>query len=175
MKPFAPQVRVTTVELTGDLRAEAARKRLHECKTREQACEVIREIVSNLLGCEEMALFEVDAREKRLTLMWSFGIEPAKRHLRTLSDEASSDVLTGKVWVAPACGYVGTALDEHQASAFVPIKFGGKTTAVLAMLRLLPQKAKIEEFDRTLLAVISSEAGEPLFTGHGSGKSERKP
>ena len=175
MKPFTPQASLTALVEAGDLRAEAARKRLHECRTREHACEVIREIVSNLLGCEEMALFEVDQRQKRLVPMWSFGIASGKVHVpQKLSEEALSDVLTGEVCVAQVCSHVGTNSGQNHASAFVAIKLGNKTVAVLAVLRLLPQKTNIDEFDRALLAVISSEAGKPLFDGHGQGNSERK-
>jgi len=177
MGHFAPREHgsLAAIEEHGDPRAEAARKRLRECKGQRNACEVVREIVSNLLGCEEMALFEVDRKQQKLALIWSFGVEPGKLHLpQRLSDSALSGVLGGAACIAQVCGHVGSAGDQDKASAFVPIEFGGKTAGVLAILRLLPQKTNIDQMDKALLAVISSEAGRPLFGSSGSGKSEGK-
>jgi chemotaxis protein CheD len=177
MGHFAPREHgsLAAIEEQGDPRAEAARKRLRECKDQANACEIVREIVSNLLGCEEMALFAVDRRQQTLALVWSFGVEPGKLHLpQRLSDSALSGVLGGEACIAQVCGHVGSAGDEDKASAFVPIQFGGQTAGVLALLRLLPQKTNIDQMDRALLAVISSEAGRPLFGGSGLGKGERK-
>ncbi len=174
---FAPrgQESVAATEEASEPRSEAARKRLRECKDRKDACEVVREIVSNLLGCEEMALFEVDRKQQRLALIWSFGLEPGKRQLpQRLSDAALSGVLAGEACIAQVCGHMGSECDEDKASAFVPIEFGGKTAGVLELLRLLPQKTKIDELDQALLAVISSEAGTSLFGGCGSVEGERK-
>jgi Arc/MetJ-type ribon-helix-helix transcriptional regulator len=78
---FAPrgQESVAAIEEASEPRSEAARERLRECKDRKNACEVVREIVSNLLGCEEMALFEVDRKQQRLELIWSFGLKRVRR------------------------------------------------------------------------------------------------
>jgi hypothetical protein len=177
MGNFAPREygSLTAIEESSDPRAEAARKRLRECKDQKNACEIVREIVSNLLGCEEMALFEVDRKQQKLALIWSFGVEPGKLHLpQRLSDSALSGVLAGDARIAQVCGHVGSAGDKDKASAFVPIQFGGQTAGVLALLRLLPQKTNLDGTDRALLGVISSEAGRPLFGRRGLGNSERK-
>jgi hypothetical protein len=181
MEPFAPREHgsLAAMEDPGDPRSEAARKRLRECKDRKSAYEVIREIVSNLLGCEEMVVFEVDRKHQELAPLWWFGVEPSKLHLpRGLNDSALSAVLEGEACIAQVCGHVGSAGDDDKASAFVPIEFGGRTAAVLVILRLLPQKANLDEMDRALLAVITSEAGKPLFGNRsqtrGSGRRERK-
>jgi hypothetical protein len=64
----------------------------------------------------------------------------------------------------------------EKASAYVPIQYRGQTAGVLALLRLLPQKGKIDELDRGLFEVLSREAGKPLFggTAGGPGRRERK-
>jgi hypothetical protein len=166
---------LTAIDEHGDPRAEAARKRLRECHDQANACEVVREIVSNLLGCEEMVLFAVDRHRQKLAPIWSFGVEPAKLHLpQRLSDSTLSGVLAGEACIAQVCGHVGSTGEEDKASAFVPIEFGGEIAGVLVILRLLPQKTNIDQTDKALLAVISSEAGRPLFGRNGLGRSERK-
>ena len=157
-----------------DVRPDAARKRLHECKDQSNACEAIREIVSNLLGCEEMALFQVDRKHGRLSLIWSFGIQPNALHLpQRLSDSALSSVIAGETHIDAGSAAPHIVIHSHTASAFVPIHFKGKTAGMLALLRLLPQKTKIDDLDRGLLAVISSEAGKPLFGARSKGPARR--
>ena len=157
-----------------DLRPDAARTRLRECKDPRHACEVIREIVSNLLGCEEMALFQVHGKHARLSLVWSFGIEPTALCLpECLNDSSFSGVLAGHAYIDE--GFRGAnGIGRHgKASAFVPIRFNGRTAGVLVLLRLLPQKTRIDALDRGLLAVLSREAGKPLFGGRAGGPDRR--
>jgi len=148
-----------------DPRPDAARKRLCECTDQRDACEAIREIVSNLLGCEEMALFQLDGKHKQFLLIWSFGIEPKTCHLEELlSQPALSVVIAGEAYIVDGFGETQKGRGQH-GRAFVPIQFKGETAAVLVLLRLLPQKVMIDELDRELFAVLSREAGKPLFSG----------
>ena len=160
-----------------DLRPDAARKRLQECESQGEACEVVREIVSNLLGCEEMAVFELDARDKRPSLVWSFGVETKSIHFRELCPDARfSRLLSGHTCVNERHVDGGDFQHKRAATACVPILLEGRTAGVLLLVRMLPQKANIDELDHGVLAVVSKEAGRPLF-GHRAcslGKSERK-
>ena len=158
-----------------DLRPDAACKRLRECANQREACEVVREIVSNLLGCEEMALFEVDRNQGHLSLIWSFGIEPKAFHLPSVfKDEALPRVMAGEVYLQHDGVDAGHFSHGRKISAVVPIKFRGKIAGALALLRLLPQKAAIDELDRGVFAVLSREAGEPLFGGATSSPANRE-
>ena len=55
----------TWTEPMNDLRLGAARKRLAESQGQEDAIDGVREIVANLLGCEEIGLFQPPVRERR--------------------------------------------------------------------------------------------------------------
>jgi len=167
----------SSTEDVRDARTGAARKRLRECEDQQDACEAIREIVSNLLGCEEMALFQLERDHWRFPLIWSFGIEQKAVQLsKLLRGSALADVIAGQAHISESSGQTGIAGKGEKARAFVPIQFDGRTAAVLVLLRLLPQKAKIDELDRELFAVISREAGKGLFGGlpGSTGRSERK-
>jgi len=165
---------------SGDLkdpRPDAAQKRLRECSDQKDACEAIREIVSNLLGCEEMALVQFDRASGGFSLIWSFGIEPKAFHLPAVFQGSGLPrVVAGEPYIEEAPGEPNLGGQGIKASAFVPIHFEGQTAGVLALLRLLPQKTKIDELDRGLLAVVSREAGKPLFGGAANAKArlERK-
>ena len=147
-----------------DLRPDAARKRLRECKSQPEACEAIREIVSNLLGCEEMAVYRFADKHPKISLVWSFGIEPkAYPTKELLRDGDLARVIAGEVYVDDDAIRADIAARPQKVSAAVPIQFRGKTAAALTLFRLLPQKTMIDQFDRELIRVVSAEAGQPLF------------
>jgi hypothetical protein len=141
-----------------DLRLEAARRRLAEASGQEDALEAVREIVGNLLGCEEMGLFQVDSGVR---MLWSFGIDPEQHSvLRNLGDEGLHRVMRGECHFESASGGNGSMC---RAQAFVPLRRASQTVAVLAILKLLPQKQGFDRPDMNLLALLSEEAGKALF------------
>jgi hypothetical protein len=145
----------------GDLRLAAARKRLAECSGQTDAIEALREIVSNLLGSEEMALFHGDCRTADFRTLWSFGIDPEKYNLpETLTEKGLQRMGRGECHVEADAG---KHHGSRNARAFVPIRVANDTVAVLAILQLLPQKDSFDRADMDLLTLLSSEAGKALF------------
>jgi hypothetical protein len=145
-----------------DARLEAAQRRLRESVGQAETLEAIREIVTGLLGCEEIGLFTVE--QGKSTLLWSFGIDPMRhRTLDTFEDFALGRVMQGEFHMVQA------ALEERANEAnpplrvFVPIRMDGRTVAVLVMLKLLPQKVAFDESDIQLVNLLSNETGRALF------------
>ncbi len=149
-----------------DPRLEAAQKRLRESVDQADAIEAIREIVTNLLGCEEIGLFTVsDGNEQENNgLLWSFGIDP-QRHktLKAFDQAALHRVLQGELHVAQVAHDGQGNHENRPLRAFVPICLHGRIVAVLVMLRLLPQKLGFDEADIKLVKLLSTEAGRCLF------------
>jgi GAF domain-containing protein len=144
------------------LRLEAARKRLAESRGEEDAIEGLREIVANFLGSEEVALFRLDRATAGFQVYWSFGIDPEGYDLRRALGEAGHRrLMGGECHVAFAAGEGSGATTSAQA--FIPIRFANQTLAILAILRLLPQKLAFESSDMELLQLLSDEAGRALF------------
>jgi hypothetical protein len=165
--------RAATTEVI-DLRPDAARKRLRECSTQSEACEAIREIASNLLGCEEMALFHLQPRNTRLSLIWCFGVAPAACHFPALfKDAALPRVMAGEHYIQNDTHH-GAAAHRAPVSALLPIKFNGGIAGALALLRLLPQKPMFDPLDQQVFDVLSSEAGKPLFGGTARRHNDRE-
>ena len=145
-----------------DLRLGAARKRLAESRNQEDAIDGVREIVANFLGSEELGLFRVDREAAAFHVFWSFGIDLEEYNLlQALGDAGLKRVMGGECHVELLAGQcVG---EMGRARAFVPIRFQNQTIAVLAILRLLPQKLDFDDSDMKLFKLLSDEAGKPLF------------
>lgn len=153
---------VSGVASGDDPRLAAAQKRLRESVGRDDALEALREIVTNLLGCEEIGLFTVEPGNSGL--LWSFGIDP-QRHgtLDSFQESAMHRVLQGECHIAQVA-HEGQAADENPPlRVFIPIRLKGRTVAVLVMVRLLPQKFGFDEADLNLAKLLSDETGRALF------------
>jgi hypothetical protein len=158
--------KTAAAEPMSDLRLRAARKRLAESSGQEDAIEGVREIVANFLGSEEMGLFRIDRRTSSFEVFWSFGIDLEKYDLlRALGDAGLQRVMRGECHVefggrdSEAAG----AMAKAQAQAFIPISVADQTVAILAILRLLPQKTAFDRSDMELFKLLSTEAAKPLF------------
>jgi hypothetical protein len=150
-----------------DPRLKAARKRLAESKDQEDAIEGVREIVANFLGSEEMGLFRVDRRTGTFQAFWSFGIDLEDYDLlRAMGEAGLERVMRGECHVE--LGARERSGPMAKAQAFVPISVAEQTIAILAILRLLPQKVAFDSSDMELFKLLSDEAAQPLFgpTGH---------
>jgi len=145
-----------------DPRLEAAQKRLRESVSQADALDAIREIVTNLLGCEEIGLFTVE--QGKSGLLWSLGIDPQQHGtLDTFDASALQCVLEGEYHIAQVAHEGQNHRAEPALRVFVPICLNGNTVAVLVMLKLLPQKLGFDEADIRLVKLLSRETGKALF------------
>lgn len=148
-----------------DPRLEAAQKRIRESVGQAETLEAIREVVTNLLGCEEIGLFSVEngKEPRKSSLLWSFGID-AEHHATLESFDAGSleRVLQGEFHVAHV-PVEGNKNGRPHLRVFVPIQRKGHTVAVLVMLTLLPQKAGFNDEDLKLVQLLSDETARALF------------
>ena len=145
-----------------DPRLEAARKRLTESGSPEDALEGLREIVANFLGSEEVGLFRVERRTATFQIYWSFGIDVENYDLlRALGEAGLQHVMRGECHVVrPDRDYSGAMI---KVQAYIPIRYANQTVAILAILRLLPQKVAFDKSDMELFELLSEEAAKPLF------------
>lgn len=144
-----------------DLRLAAAHKRLEESKDKADAIEGLREIVANLIGCEEIGLFKIEGRNK-FAVCWSFGADLENYDLwKALGDAGRERVMRGECQMEMKTPE--RAGGRTKAQAFVPLRRENQTVGVLAMLRLLPQKNGFDAQDLELFKLLSAEAARPLF------------
>jgi len=145
-----------------DSRLHAARKRLNESVGQEDAIEGLREIVANFIGSEEMGLFLVDRKTGIPRSFWSFGADLEGHDLaQTMGESALGQVMRGEFHVRGSETAHSGATGKIQV--FIPIRVANTTIAILAILRLLPQKSGFDPSDIELFNFLSNEAAHSLF------------
>lgn len=138
--------------------------RLHGTLDRKEVIAAIQEIVANLIGSEEAALFELEPGTQALTLLASFGVDADKwRSVPMGQGFIGRSARTGEVFVAGENGGAPPEGAEAGLTACVPLKIDGQVMGVVALFALLPQKSGIEELDRELFDLLASQAAFALY------------
>ena len=138
--------------------------RLHGTLDRTEVLSVIQEILINLVGSEEIALFEVPSEGHCLKLQSSFGIDPS-----AFQDMRLDRGIIG--WSAATGGSFLTGMEspaaplplERYLTATVPLKLADRTIGVIAVFRLLGQKAGICDLDREMFDLLATHAATALY------------
>lgn len=112
--------------------------RLHASPDREEVLAAIHEIVINLIGCEEFAVFEKEG--EKLSLLSSFGTVPAP-YLESGSNVSAFENVT----------------------AVVPLVLDGRETGAIVLFRLLDHKPGLEPVDHELFELLSTHAATALY------------
>ncbi len=143
--------------------------RLHGTLDRQEVLEAIQEIIINLIGCEEFAVFEVDVKSDdaaSLHRVSSFGLDEA--FIQRLTPEEG---LIGRAYrdeetiLAERFADVERGPEEKHLTACIPLKVDDQVIGVIALFRLLPQKADgLEALDHELFDLLASQAGVALYS-----------
>lgn len=120
----------------------------------------VREVVANLVGSEEFALFEVGPGN-RTQLLDASGVVSD-----TLGDPGTGIVgavaSTGKPFIRRAGG-AGVPGSDASITACLPLRVRGSVVGVLAIFRLLPHKAALEDGDLALFDLLSTHVASALL------------
>lgn len=138
--------------------------RLHGTTKKNEVLDAIHEIVINLIGCEEHAVFEVG--KEGCSLLSSFGLETFdKDRMATIPFDRGilgRVARTGERYVRRESDASNAAAYEEHLTVAVPLKLGENVVGVLAIFRLLPQKAELEASDYDLFELLSTHAATAL-------------
>ena len=129
----------------------AATSQLIGARSRSEALDTALEIVANLLGCEDAAIFEMDGGE--LVPIRAVG-EHAMRATR---------VRVGEGIVGESAARRTAQYSDGGVLAAVPLLVAGRARGVLALFRLLPQKTELGPTDRDLLETVAGLCGLVLW------------
>ncbi len=135
-----------------------ASRRLTEAIERPELLEAVREIVTDILGCEEMALFE-KTEQGELEMAFSAGIDPAP--FRRLSSGAIATVArTGRQLHVEDHDWTEGA--EERLTACIPLVARGEVIGALALFRLLGHQRGIDQLGRSVLDLLVHQVGNAL-------------
>lgn len=138
-------------------RLNAACARLIQAVEQGQVLEALGEIIGNLVGSEEVAIFRYRAAGHSFSKAWSVGVEADA--LRQFSLGAG---LIGRTAAQGASQFrdrhfEGMLLPHERAmTACVILKSGGEVVGVIVILGLLPQKNGLEWVDYELLKFLET-------------------
>lgn len=130
---------------------------LHGTLDRNQILAAIKEIIVNLIGSEDFAIFERVAGEDRLELIGWFDSPPERlRFIRVGEGIIGQVAATGQ-----------PVIDQHGRCgmvACIPLAVDNHVVGVIALFRLLPQKTNaLERLDHELIDLLASQAGVALY------------
>jgi hypothetical protein len=139
--------------------------RLHSTLSREDVLAAIHEIVVNLVGSEELCVFEVDSTRRVLRLVSSFGVDArAWQNLPLGVGIVGTAAATGEPWIATVHGEGATrGPNEAHLTAAIPLVVEGRITGLVAIFRLLGHKRSLEDVDHELFNLLGTQAGAALY------------
>lgn len=140
---------------------DVANARLDAATNRDEVVEAITEIIVNLIGSEEFAIFTLDEKAPGLRLLESQGIASWRYRNIPVDDGVIGRVAaTGEPYIISDGDYEP---DPPDLTACFPLKLGHAVTGAIAIFRLLPQKPGLEATDCELLDSLGIQAGAALY------------
>jgi hypothetical protein len=137
-----------------------ALSRLHGTLERAEVMAAIQEIVTNIVGSEEMAVYELSPGSRELELAWAFGVDGTRQPRVRLGEGVIGRVTAqGEPFVA----WERACAEEPALTACIPLKVGERVTGALAIYQLLGHKAVLGNLDRQIFDLLGAHAGAALY------------
>jgi hypothetical protein len=133
-----------------------ALERLHGGLSRAETLQALQEVVINVVGSEEFAVFE--RVDDRLSLIHHFGVDPVPlRELKLGDGVIGRTAERGKLFVAGRDGPVDA--NDGDISASIPLFVGDQVWGVVTIFRLLGHKPGLGDADQVVFELIRNHAG----------------
>jgi hypothetical protein len=136
-------------------RLNASSARLIQALELGDVYEAVAEIIANLIGSEEVAIFRYSSASKSFSPAWSWGVETGP-----LQEFASGAGMFGRAVHAGTSQFRDRQQDglllphEKNLTACVVLKSSAQVLGVIAIFALLPQKNRLEWADFELLKFL---------------------
>lgn len=139
---------------------------LHGTLERDRVIGIIEEIVANLIGSEEVGVFEWSEADGELCLVASKGIDEAfYARLRPEEGIIGEAVRRRRAYLVGRSQVEATpAPGEEALTACIPLAIGEHLVGAIAVFRLLPQKQGIEPVDCELFELLGSQAAVAFYS-----------
>jgi regulator of replication initiation timing len=134
---------------------------LHGTLDRGAVLESIKEILINLIGCEELAVFELSEDAADLELVTSFGIDEEQYRSISIRDHVLGKLVsTGGTYIGGMTASPGESLS---VTACLPLTLDGRVTGAIVLFSLLPHKPGLRELDFELFDLLGTHAATALY------------
>jgi hypothetical protein len=130
---------------------------------REDVLAAIDEVVVNMIGSEEFVIFDVGADGHSLKIARLRGMDASSPRLRLASTALRHSMHLGKTVVANVERASADGADGGLTAA-VPLKIDRQVIGIVAIFRLLEQKAGLDTTDRDLFEILSRQAAMALHS-----------
>ena len=132
---------------------------LHASVERETVLSTIQEIVVNLIGSEEVAIFEFHENAHEFRLASAFGVEQTKlKSFKAGSGPIGQRLLGGEVFVNDH-----VSGGEDKLTACVPLRIGDRVTGAILVFRLLEHKQGLQPVDHELFELLAIHSSTALY------------
>jgi hypothetical protein len=132
---------------------------LANAASRDEVLVTVEEIVINMIGSEEIAIFDVSADSAALHLARQHGLEDPDPRLDPAMDIVRWVVATGDTYARRDF----RADTGHGLTAVVPLKVESRVMGVVAIFHLLHQKKSLEPVDFEIFDIVSRQAAMALY------------
>ena len=152
-----------------EIRAHLARlcvvsARLHDSEDPEEGLRSVEDVLVNLIGAAETAIFGLSPDGRTLVLRASQGIDPRWWERVAVGEGAVGRAAMGEeTWTDEPGAMNGVG--PGQPTACLPLRMGGRVVGAIALFRLLPHRGRLSVHDREVLGVLSRQAGFVLCRG----------
>jgi GAF domain-containing protein len=132
---------------------------------REDVLTTILEIVTNLIGSEEVAIFECDPPTGQLVLAACRGMVDDRYQRIPIGSGAIGRVAaSGRPYLAAESGEPAAASENPELTACIPLRVQERVIGVVAIFRLLPQKNGFTRVDEELFELLGAQAATALLS-----------
>jgi GAF domain-containing protein len=140
----------------------AAVAELHKTADTDEVVTVIKEIVANLLGCEEMGVYDVFPLGPVCTLVDGIGLEANRFGTLPPTHSLVRNAISTRRVLVPA-DPMAEPLNGLPVSAVVPLVDADKVCGLVILFSMLRQKPVVEATDLDLLEALGAHAGRALI------------
>ena len=130
---------------------------------REEVLSAIEEVVINMIGSEELAIFDLDRDGVSLRIARIHGMDPTSPRLKQASDPIRGVVSSGSLLVVKERD-VRTIDRMGGLTAAIPLVVERNVMGVVAIFRLVRQKLQLDPNDHDLFEVLSRQAAMALHS-----------
>jgi GAF domain-containing protein len=135
---------------------------LHQTSDTDEVVIVVKEIVANLLGCEEMGVYDVWPQGPLCTYVDGIGLDADRFGTLPPTHALIREAIATGAIVVPA-DPTTDPIHGRPVSAIVPLHDQGAVCGIVVLFQLLRQKPKLEAADKDLLEAVAAHAGRALI------------